>query len=89
MPTNSQLVVELARRVAGIAKRALQQYDPAPLSSLTARSDFAVNEKYAPKPPKQPTSKNQAAIDKAYEELPPSAKRVTDAHKRGRTTLTA
>ena len=84
MLANSRLVVELAQHVAGIAKRALQQYDPAPFSGKTAISDFVAKKKYAPKTPKKPTSKNQTAIDTAYENLTPGAKRVTDAHRDGR-----
>ncbi len=72
-----------------LIKRALEQYDPVPFSGLTAKSDFIANRKHAPKEPNPLTKEEQERLGVLYENSSKSSQRVVDAHRRGRTTLTA
>lgn len=72
-----------------LAPDALTTYAPQPLTSLTARSDYAANEKYEPRSSNPLTAQEQAALDMLYGGMSKSRQRVVDAHKRGRTTLSA
>jgi len=64
----------------------LPQYSPTPFSSLTSRSDFAVNRKFAPKAPNEYTNLEQSLIEKLKRGMSRSRARIVDAHKRGRLT---
>ena len=61
----------------------LPQYNPVPLSPLTAVSDFIANKKYVPE--RNPlTSKEHATLQRLLAGMSRSRARVVDASRRGR-----
>ena len=77
-------VVESQRVKQAAEKRAeLPQFDPVPLSSLTARADYIRNKKY--KPERNPlTSDEQDLLTRLVAGMSRSRARVVGAHRRGR-----
>lgn len=60
---------------------------PAPFSSLTARSDFAANERFAPKVEDKPPF-DKDLIMRLYQGLPAANQRAVDTNRRARKNPT-
>lgn len=65
----------------------LPQYDPVPMSSLTAVSDFAANRRFGPKAPNPLTSEEQATLENLLAGMSKSRARVVDARRRARNNV--
>ena len=71
------------RRVVETKAASLPQYDPKPLSSLTARADFRANRKFKPEH-NEFTREDQRFLDKLVGGMSRSRARVVGARRKAR-----
>ena len=79
---------KLSAMLNELVKKSVTVHPIPPHSSLTARSEFVTKKRYKPKPPNPITTEEQTTLDNMHAGSSHSAQRQTEAHKRGRTTLT-
>jgi hypothetical protein len=73
-------ILDRVQKFAQLCKRAqLKAFNPVPFSSLTARSDFAANERFAPEDPNEYTLEEQRLIQMLLDNMSESAKRTVKA----------
>jgi hypothetical protein len=89
-PTDADMtlraIINRGKQLGALMKRGaeLKSYAPVPFSSLTARSDYAANDRFAPKPRNEFTAREQRLIEELLQFMSKSRARIVDAHRRAR-----